>query len=227
MRILLIEDDYELCDAVSFHLKKAGYEIDYCCDGEEGLYFAKQQAYEMILLDRMLPSLNGISLLMQMRSLGVHTPVIMLTALNGIGDRVEGLDAGADDYLVKPFAMEELLARIRALNRRPSQLESIHTFSYGDLTLNLMAASLSGPLGSCTLSKREIQLAEVFLKNPNYILPRNIILARVWGPDAAIEDGNLDNYIYYLRRRLQAVGSHLQIKTIRSIGYTLENRDAK
>lgn len=223
MRILLVEDDHELCDAVSFHLKKSGYEVDYCYDGEEGLYFAKEQVYEMIILDRMLPSLNGINLLTQIRSLGINTPVIIVTALNGIGDRVEGLDAGADDYLVKPFAVEELLARIRALNRRPYQLESIKHVSYGDLKLDLMTSSLSGPLASCSLSKRESQLAEVFLKNPNYPLPRNIILSRVWGPDTDIEDGNLDNYIYYLRRRLRTVGSHLQIKTIRSIGYALEN----
>lgn len=223
MRILLIEDDYELCDAVSFHLKKAGYEVDYCYDGEEGLSFAKEQVYEMIILDRMLPSLNGINLLTRIRTLGIHTPVIIVTALNGIGDRVEGLDAGADDYLIKPFAVEELLARIRALNRRPSQLESINHISYGDLTLDLMTSSLSGPLGSCSLSKRETQLAEVFLKNPNYSLPRHIILSRVWGPATDIEDGNLENYIYYLRRRLRTVGSHLQIKTIRSIGYALEN----
>ena len=224
MRILLVEDDCELCDAVSFHLKKAGYEVDYCYDGEEGLQFAKEQIYEMIILDRMLPSLNGISLLTHIRALGIHTPVIIVTALNGIGDRVEGLDAGADDYLVKPFAVEELLARIRALNRRPSQLESIKHLSYGDLTLDLMTSLLLGPSGSCTLSKREAQLTEVFLKNPGQAIPRNILLYRVWGPDSDVEDGNLENYIYYLRRRLVTVGSELHIRTIRSIGYTLEKK---
>ena len=224
MRILLVEDDCELCDAVSFHLKKAGYDVDYCYDGEEGLQYAKEQIYEMIILDRMLPSLNGISLLTHIRALGIHTPVIIVTALNGIGDRVEGLDAGADDYLVKPFAVEELLARIRALNRRPSQLESIKYLSYGDLTLDLMTFLLLGPSGSCTLSKREAQLTEVFLKNPEHSIPRNILLYRVWGPDSEVEDGNLENYIYYLRRRLVTVGSVLHIRTIRSIGYTLEKK---
>lgn len=224
MRILLIEDDSELCDAVSFHLKKVGYEVDCCYDGEEGLQFAKEQIYEMIILDRMLPSLNGISLLSHIRVLGIHTPVIMVTALDGIGDRVQGLDAGADDYLVKPFAIEELLARIRALNRRPSQLESIKYISYGDLTLDLMTSSLAGPDGNCSLSKREAQLAEVFLRNPNYPMPRNLLLSRVWGPSSDVEDGNLDNYIYYLRRRLLTVGSCLQIRTIRSIGYALEKK---
>lgn len=198
--------------------------MDYCYDGEEGLQFAKEQIYEMILLDRMLPSLNGMSLLTHICSLGIHTPVIIITALNGIGDKVEGLDAGADDYLVKPLAIEELLARIRALNRRPTQLESIKQLSYGDITLDLLTSSLSGPCGSCSLSKRETQLAEVFLKNPNYPIPQNILLYRVWGPDSDVEDGNLENYIYYLRRRLQTIGSHLQIRTIRSIGYILEEK---
>ncbi len=224
MRILLIEDDCELCDAVSFHLKKAGYEVDCCYDGEEGLQFAKAQIYEMIILDRMLPSLNGISVLTHIRALGIHTPVIIVTALNSIGDRVEGLDAGADDYLVKPFAVEELLARVRALHRRPSQLDSINHVSYGDLTLDLMTLLLSGPGGSCTLSKREAQLTEVFLKNPEHTIPRDILLYRVWGPASDIEDGNLDNYIYYLRRRLVSVGSCFQIRTIRSIGYILEKK---
>lgn len=224
MRILLIEDDCELCDAISFHLKKSGYEVDYCYDGNDGLEFAKSQIYEMIILDRMLPSLNGINLLTHIRSLGIHTPVIIVTALNAIGDRIEGLDAGADDYLVKPFAIEELLARIRALNRRPAQLESIKQLSYADLTLDLMTSTLSGPDGSCTLSKREAQLTEVFIKNPEHTIPRNLLLYRVWGVASEVEDGNLDNYIYYLRRRLLAVGSCFQIRTIRSIGYILEKK---
>ncbi len=223
MRILLIEDDSELCDAMSFHLRKAGYEVDYCYDGVEGLQLANKQIYELIILDRMLPSLNGISLLTHIRSSNIHTPVIIVTALNGIGDKVEGLDAGADDYLVKPFAIEELLARIRALNRRPSQFESNKHLSYEDLTLDLVTLTLSGPGGSCSLSKREAQLAEILIKNPNYTMPRDILFGRVWGPGSDVEDGNLDNYIYYLRRRLVAIGSHLQIRTIRSIGYTLEN----
>ncbi len=227
MRILLVEDDSELCDAVSFHLKKSGYEVDYCYDGEEGLQLAKAQIYEMILLDRMLPSLDGISVLTHIRALGIHTPVIIITALNSIDNRVEGLDAGADDYIVKPFAVEELLARMRALHRRPAQLDNIQCLSHGDLTLEPMTSLLSGPSGSCTLSKRETQLTEVFLKNPEHTIPRNILLYRVWGPAAEIEDGNLDNYIYYLRRRLVAVGSCFQIRTIRSIGYILEKKHAK
>ena len=223
MRILLVEDDYNLCEAISFHFKNAGYTIDACYDGEESLHFIKQEAYDIIILDRMLPSLDGINLLKKIRLLGIITPVIIVTAIDGIGDRVIGLDAGADDYLVKPFAMEELLARIRALCRRPTQWESSSHLTYGDVSLDLMTGILTGPISFCSLSKREYQLAEVFLKNPNHPLPRNLILSRVWGPDAEVEDGNIDTYIHYLRRRLHTVGSTLQIKTIRAIGYALEN----
>lgn len=222
MRILLIEDDIALCDAVHFHLKHEGYIVDLCYDGEEGLHFVKEHAYDLIILDRMLPSLNGLDLLTQIRALGIHTPVILATALNDIGDRITGLDAGADDYLIKPYAVEELSARIRALSRRPTQWESLQYISFGDVTLDVMGQSLKGPLHSCSLSKRESQLAEVLLKNPRHPLPRAVILARVWGPYAEVEDSNLDSYIHFLRRRLHTIGSTLKIKTIRCVGYALE-----
>lgn len=224
MRLLLIEDDESLCTALSFHLKEEDYIVDVSHDGLDALHFIKQQAYDLILLDRMLPSLDGLTLLSRVRALGIMTPIIMVTALNSIGDRVAGLDAGADDYLVKPFAIDELLARVRALSRRPHPLENNNaTISFEDLTLDIKGLSLKGPKRSCSLSKRECQLAEVLLKNPGQPLPRTIILSKVWGPDAPVEDGNLDNYIHYLRRRFKTVGSTLEIKTIRSVGYCLEN----
>jgi DNA-binding response OmpR family regulator len=157
-----------------------------------------------------------------MRSQGNHTPVILVTALSALDDKVEGLDAGADDYLAKPFEIKELLARIRALSRRPTKWESQDLITYGDTSLDLSCCILQGPARSCSLSKREASLAEVFLKNPLKILPRNVILSKVWGPDAPVEDGNLDNYIHFIRRRLHTIGSTLQIKTIRAIGYCLE-----
>lgn len=223
MRILLIEDDIALCDAVHFHLKNEGYIVDICHDGEDGLHFIKQEAYDLILLDRMLPSLNGLELLTKIRALGIHTPVILVTALNDIGDRITGLDAGADDYLTKPYAIEELSARIRALSRRPTQWESLQYITVGDVTLDVMGQSIKGPNHSCSLSKRESQLAEVLMKNPGQALPRAIILAKVWGPYAEVEDSNLDSYIHFLRRRLHTIGSTLKIKTIRCVGYTLED----
>lgn len=222
MRILMVEDDPELCRAVQVSLEQEGYAADISHNGEEGLYLAKHNAYDCLLLDRMIPDLDGLSLLKKLRGAGITAPAILVTALNGIGDRVEGLDGGADDYLVKPFAMEELLARIRALSRRPSQWENTHQISYGGLELDADSAYLKGPGGSCTLSRRECQLLEFFLRNPGQILPRELLLSRVWGPDAMVEDGNLDNYIHFLRRRLKATGGCLQIKTARSVGYQLE-----
>ncbi|MCI8623480.1 MAG: response regulator transcription factor [Provencibacterium sp.] len=222
MRILMVEDNEELCEAVSFQLKKEGYTVDVCHDGDDGLHWAKQQAHDLILLDRMLPRMDGLELLGRIRSQGIVTPVLMVTALDGIGDRVDGLDAGADDYLVKPFAIEELLARIRAMGRRPRGWESGSVLHYGDVEFDPMEKVLRGALDSCSLSKRESDLFEVFFKNPAQTLPRSVLLYHVWGPDAGVEEGNLDNYIHFLRRRLKAVGSGLQIKTVRGVGYRLE-----
>lgn len=222
MRILIVEDDKDLASAICYHLEREGYTADLCHNGGDALHFIKQQAYQLILLDRMLPERSGIDILSQMRATGIETPVIMTTALNGLGDRIAGLDAGADDYLIKPFAMEELLARIRAISRRPMQLEKNRRLSFSDISLDLINYTLSGPTGSHTLSKRESDLMETFIRNSARILPRAVLLAQVWGPDAPVEDGNLDNYVHFLRRRLKTVGSTAKIRTARSIGYALE-----
>lgn len=224
MRILLIEDDIDLCEAICFHLKNEGYIVDVCNDGEDSEYYINQNAYDLIILDRMLPSVNGLDILKRTRSDGIVTPILMMTALNAIGDKVEGLDAGADDYIVKPFATAELLARIRALSRRPPKWENSNFISYGDISLDIIGHYLKGPDSSFSLSKRETQLFEILIKNPEKAIPRNVMFAHVWGADNIVEEGNLDNYIYFLRRRLNTVGSGLQIKTIRSVGYCLEKK---
>lgn len=226
MRILVVEDDMELCDAVKFHLEQEGYIVDTCLSGEEGLYLIKQEAYDLILLDRLLPELNGMDVLSRTRALGITTPVIIITALDGIGDRIAGLDAGADDYIVKPFDINELLARIRAVSRRPPQWESIHNIVCDDTELDLMRGTLKGPSNKCTLSKKESELFEIFMRNQGHIMPRSVLLSRVWGPDAPVEDGNLDNYVHFLRKRLKFVGSRLFIKTARGIGYSMEAGNA-
>lgn len=224
MRILLVDDDVDLCEAICFHLKNEGYIIDVCNDGEDSIYYINQNAYDLIILDRMLPSINGLDILKHIRSNKIVTPVLMMTALNAIGDKVEGLDSGADDYIVKPFATPELLARIRALSRRSPKLENSNYISYEDISLDIVGHHLKGPAGSFYLSKRETQLFEILIKNPEKTIHRDIIFAHVWGSDNIVEDGNLDNYIYFLRRRLNTVGSNLQIKTIRSVGYSLERK---
>lgn len=225
MRILLVEDDVKLCEAVAFALHEEGYEVDVCHDGDDGLRWAREGAHDLILLDRMLPAMDGIAVLRRLRADGISTPVLLVTALGNIGQRVEGLDAGADDYLVKPFAVEELLARVRAMCRRPRRWESSDVTEYGDVIFDAAKKSLRGASGDCTLSKREAALLEILLKNPRQTLPRAVLLTRVWGPDAGVEDGNLDNYIHFLRRRLRSAGSRIVIQTVRGVGYRLEEGD--
>ncbi|MFR1111400.1 MAG: response regulator transcription factor, partial [Anaerotruncus colihominis] len=164
-----------------------------------------------------------VELLKRLRAQGHTTPVLLVTALGDIGQRVEGLDAGADDYLIKPFAVEELLARVRAIRRRPRQWESVRVLQVGDAAFDAAQKTLTGPGGCCSLSKREAELMEILLANHGQTLPRSMLLTRVWGPDAEVEDGNLDNYIHFLRRRLKAAGSAVSIRTVRGVGYQLES----
>lgn len=224
MRILLIEDDRRLCEVLQFQLERDGFITDCCYDGESGCETALHGSYALILLDRMLPHMDGLAVLDALRHAGVQTPVILLTALGEIADRVAGLNHGADDYIVKPFAYEELLARIRTVCRRPVRLENPDVCTYGDLHYDCSAKKLTCGSLILSLSKREGELLELFLKNPEQTLPRDLILTRVWGPYAEIEDGNLDNYIHFLRRRLRTLQSSVQITTIRGIGYCLERK---
>ncbi|WP_313165494.1 response regulator transcription factor [Sedimentibacter sp.] len=222
MRILVVEDDNDLCELLKFNLCQEGYVVDICNNGYDSIHLIKQEAYDIILLDRMLPEVNGMDVLSKVRALGISVYIIMITALDGIGNRIEGLDAGADDYLVKPFDVNELIARIRAVSRRSLQLKSSCILSLADISLDTRRCCLKGTYQTCLLSKRECELLEMFINNPNQILPRSVLLSRIWGPDAPVEDGNLDNYIHFLRKRLNSVKSNLNIKTKRGIGYILE-----
>ncbi|MCL1981466.1 MAG: response regulator transcription factor [Clostridiales bacterium] len=221
MRILIVEDDIDLCGIIQDRLKREGYESDVCRSGGDAVYYVGQNAYDLVLLDRMLPELNGTEILKYMRKSNIQAHVIITTALNGVGDRIAGLDAGADDYLVKPYDMDELLARIRAVSRRPAKIEA-ECLSFEDVSLNLANSTLAGPFGTRELSSREASLMEILMKNPNHVHKRANLIAKVWGPDTGIEDGNLDNYIHFLRRRLKAVNSSVIIKTARGQGYSLE-----
>lgn len=221
MRILLAEDDVKLNETLVYGLTQAGFIVDTCFDGTDALFYGEQNIYDAILLDRMLPGMQGTEVLETLRLRGITTPVILITALGTLSDKVEGLDLGADDYLVKPFAQEELLARIRCVTRRPHRILDEETQSLADISWFPVECRLTGPLGSCTLSKREASLLEAFLKSGGATLPRNHLLLKVWGPESDVEDGNLDNYIHFLRRRLKTVGSSLAIKTMRGIGYSM------
>lgn len=224
MRVLMIEDDPDLCEAVTQGLETAGFATDVCHSGQEGLCLLRENLYDACLLDRMLPELDGLTLLRTARANGCNVPVLMLTALGRVGDRVSGLDAGADDYLVKPFDMRELLARLNALCRRPAAVfgEAQGESRCGNLTLFASEMLLRGPAGEVVLSRRECDLLEVLLKNNGKLLSRSVLLSRVWGAAAEVEESSLDSYIHFVRRRLAAVGANCKIVTLRGTGYKLE-----
>lgn len=221
MRILLAEDDKNLNKSLTERLISHGFDVDSCFDGEEALYYAIQNIHDVILLDRMLPLMEGTDVLIALRKKKISIPVILITALGTLADKVTGLNLGADDYLVKPFAFEELLARIQCVTRRSPILNMEQNIRLLDINYDVANGVLHGPVGSNTLSNREGALLEAFLRNQNQTLSRSILLLKVWGPDSDVEDGNLDNYIHFLRRRLKGVGSKLQLKTIRGVGYCL------
>ena len=222
MRILLIEDDKNLCETLKYQLEREGILVDTCTDGLDGLYYMKEDAHDMVLLDRMLPTMNGLQVLRRAREAQIKTPVIMITALGELYDKVEGLDSGADDYIVKPFAFPELLARIHSLSRRSGQWETGDCLSYKDIRYDAALRKLQKGQQQLLLSRREGALLEFFVRNAGQTLPRSLLLSRVWGPDAEVEDGNLDNYIHFLRRRLKAVQSEVSLTTVRGVGYVLE-----
>lgn len=224
MRILLIEDDRQLCASLKYQLEADGFDVDVCHDGDDGLFLIREESCDLVLLDRMLPLLDGLTVLKRARQAGVRTPIILVTALGELCDRVEGLNLGADDYIVKPFAFEELLARIHSCLRRPPAWTNAHLLSLGDIVYDSAQKLLKKGERSCSLSKREGELLELFLRNPNQTLPRLLILNRVWGAESDVEGGNLDNYIHFLRRRLNAVGSTLALCTVRGVGYRMEDR---
>jgi len=220
MRILIVEDDQDLSRALAYRLKKEQIEVTLCADGPSGLSVAEMHPFDLIILDRMLPGMEGVSILERVRGQGNTTPVLLLTAMDGVQDRVVGLDAGADDYLVKPFAMDELMARVRALARRGSSWNPFHIVEAGDLTLDVERLTLSCANRSITLSKRECGLMEYFMKNPGQTLTRGLILDRVWS-DAFVEESSLEAYVHFLRRHLKEIRSGCVIHTQRGVGYRL------
>lgn len=221
MRLLLVEDDADLAHALKLRLLQEGFDCDVCESGADASYYLKNGGYHAVVLDRMLPGKDGLTILLEMRKAADETPVLMLTALDTIKDRTDGLDAGADDYLVKPFAMPELLSRIRALIRRPPALREGGMLCFADLSLDARQCKLTCAKTEQTLSRKEAAVLELFMEHPERVLSRAELLSRGWGADEAVEDGNVDNYIYFLRRRLKAAGSRAVIKTVHGVGYQL------
>lgn len=225
MRVLLVEDDKALRRATAAQLRSADYLVDEAAGGEDGAYYLAEGGYDAVLLDRMLPGRDGLALLREMRGRGDETPVLLLTALDAVGDRVDGLDAGADDYLAKPFDMRELLARLRALCRRSGAAAPV--LRYGDVCFSPASLTLTGGLGACTLARKEGELLEYLLRQNGEAAPRHAILARLWGAGSGAADANLDSYAYYVRRRLAAVSRRVRLATVRGVGYRLTDAEAE
>lgn len=196
MKILLVEDDKNLCRAIKSQLSKEGFLIDVCNDGEEAFLCAlnPENDYDLAVIDRMLPVIDGLSIIKAMRKKQIQIPVIVITGMSELDDKVEGLDSGADDYLVKPFHIKELSARIRALIRRPSQTRELASLTYEDLTLTLFDHQLHCHRKSLLLTPKEFQLLHLFMSSPCTILSRSLLMAKGWENTADIEPGNVDNY---------------------------------
>jgi two-component system copper resistance phosphate regulon response regulator CusR len=215
MKLLLVEDNRKLVDALSQVLKSNGYAVDSAQDGETGLEMAVSGVYDIIILDRMLPRMDGMSFLKEFRSLGYHTPILILTAKDAPKERVEGLDAGADDYLVKPFFTEELLARLRALTRRKGKDLVGDTISIDGLTLKPLLGEVTKGDKTIHLTVKESLLLELLMRNHGQVVPKERIMEKVWGYNVDTDIASVDLYIYYLRKKLQIPN----IKTVRGVGY--------
>lgn len=223
MKILVLEDDKNLCAAIQKALEKNGYLVDCCGDGETAMLYAlnREYAYDLAIIDRMVPIIDGLTILKAMRSKGIQIPVILITGMSALEDRVEGLDGGADDYLVKPFHMEELLARTRALIRRPGEIQQQDVLRYGDLTLDKWERSLATPEKSLALTGKEAELLSVLMRQPDTLFSRERLVLKIWGSFSEVESGNVDNYVSFLRKRLRELNSVCQIKTVYGAGYKL------
>lgn len=221
MRLLLAEDEKILSDALVTILTHSNYSVDAVYDGQEALDYLENGAYDGAVLDIMMPKLDGLSVLKKIRSEGNTIPVLLLTAKSEIDDRVEGLDCGADDYLTKPFASKELLARIRAMTRRQPELQDT-VLRLGNLSLNRADFTLSGPDGSVRLANKEFQMMEMLLGNPGQVIPTERFMEKVWGYDSESEINVVWVYISGLRKKMTTLGTSIQIKAARGVGYSLE-----
>ncbi|TCJ81845.1 UNVERIFIED_ORG: DNA-binding response OmpR family regulator [Bacillus cereus] len=221
--ILIIEDEESLADFLELELKYEGYKVDIQFDGRKGLEAALETNYDLILLDLMLPGLNGLEVCRRLRATK-NTPIIMLTARDSIMDRVTGLDSGADDYLPKPFAIEELLARMRVIFRREEHIENKHVSSltFKDLQLQIESRTITKGNEEIELTNKEFELLLMFMKNINRVLTRDVLLDQVWEYDAMVETNIVDVYVRYLRNKLHSVDKEEYIQTVRGAGYIMK-----
>ena len=221
MRLLFAEDEKSLSRAITAILKKNHYEVDAVYDGEEALAYLECGTYDGAILDIMMPKKDGLTVLKEIRRQGNNTPVLMLTAKAEIDDRVLGLDSGANDYLTKPFAAPELLARIRAMTRT-QMMQNTSSLSFGNLSLNQTSFELSSPSGSYQLTNKEFQLLELLMANPGQVISSDRLFEKIWGYESDADPSVIWVYISYLRKKLTALNASVRIRAIRNAGYRLE-----
>lgn len=222
MKILVVEDEHKIANSLKKGLEQESYVCDVSYDGLEGYDLASSEPYEVIILDIMLPGMDGVTICKKLRSAKIHTPILMLTARGQLQDKVDGLNSGADDYLTKPFAFEELLARVRALVRRPKE-QTPTKLSYDNLTLDTNSFIVSRDSKEINLSKKEFMLLEFLLRHPQVTFTKDQLIERVWSMDADILPNTVEVYIGYLRRKIDAAfpKSKAIIQTVRGFGYKL------
>lgn len=224
MRILVIEDEYSLADIIQSKLKQEKYNVDICLDGEEGLNNALSDIYDLIILDIMLPKIDGIEILKELKNNHIKAKIIMLTAKSSLDDKLIGFEYGANDYVTKPFHIEELIARVNVWLRNSDKNITKDTIECGDIKLNIRTSTLICTKNneSINLPCRELILLEYFMNNPNQIISKDQIYDKVWGVDSDFESNNLEAYLSFIRKKLKLIDSNINIKAVRGLGYKLE-----
>ena len=226
MRVLIVEDERRLAEALGQIMAEQRYQTDVVYDGADGLDYALTEQYDVIVLDVMLPKLDGFTVLRRLRAEHSTTPVLMLTARSDLSDRVQGLDCGADYYLTKPFEPKELLACIRALTRRQPELRQTDSLEYGDLRLEKTSFTLSCGDRSVRLSRKEFDMMEMLMLNQKLVITKEKLLLKVWGYESDAEDNNVEVYVSFLRKKLSYLNSQVAITTVRKVGYFLDTPQA-
>ena len=221
MRVLIVEDEARLAEALGQIMEEQRYLADLTYNGPDGLAYALTGQYDVIVLDGMLPGLDGLEVARQLREAHISTPILMLTARDEVSDKVAGLDRGADDYMTKPFASEELLARIRALARRQGEVQT-EVLSYAGLILNLSSRCLQRGEREVRLGFKEFEVLRILIAYPKMVVPKEEIILKVWGAESFAEDNNVEVYVSFLRKKLQFLDSQVTIRTVRKVGYYLE-----
>ena len=217
-RVLVVDDEKLIVKGIRFSLEQDGMEVDCAYDGEEAVEKAKDKKYDIILLDLMLPKMDGFAVVAQLRRKSISVPVLLLTARDAVPDKITGLDSGADDYMTKPFSPAELLAHLRALTRRQGEV-IFEKLDAGDLSLNLESYDLTCGQKAIHLSFKEFSLAKVLMSNAGQVVSKELLIERVWGVESSAEDNNVEAYVSFLRKKMRFLGSKACIETIRKAGY--------